>query len=96
VQRQLAAVPIVDVAFPLSTVEAEVEIPADPESMSWADMLSVARLLGSEVTGVVEGERLDAGEPSPREALGRRGLVAGHFASSRGMPAGYGLVTVRR
>ena len=45
--RQKAVLDMLDAIFPLSHAEIEVELPADPESMSWADMQRLAAQLGS-------------------------------------------------
>lgn len=50
--RQRAMLDMLDAVFPLSTVEAEIEIPADPEGMGWADMQRLALQLQQ---GVAEG-----------------------------------------
>jgi hypothetical protein len=49
--RQRAVLDMLDAVFPLSTVTAEVEVPADPESMGWADM----QRLAIQLSGVAEG-----------------------------------------
>jgi hypothetical protein len=41
-QRHKAILATVETLFPLSTVTAEVELPADPESMGWGDMQRLA------------------------------------------------------
>jgi hypothetical protein len=69
VQRQLAAVRIVDTAFPLTEVTAEIELPAsadEVEAMSWAQMQALAaRLFGAEVEGAGEAALLTTGEDDP-------------------------------
>jgi hypothetical protein len=49
--RQRAVLDMLDAVFPLSTVTAEVELPADPEAMGWADM----QRLAIQLSGVAEG-----------------------------------------
>jgi hypothetical protein len=54
--RQLGALRLLDAVLPLTTVETELELLADPETMGWEQMKALAaRLLGPEA---VEGENL--------------------------------------
>jgi hypothetical protein len=61
VQRHLSALRVVDAVFPLAEATVELEIPADPEAMGWADMQRLARLLSLDAHGV-ERIAIDAGE----------------------------------
>jgi hypothetical protein len=41
-QRQLAAARVLDAVFPMAETTVELELPTDPEAMSWADMQRLA------------------------------------------------------
>jgi hypothetical protein len=46
-QRQRAVLGMLDAVFPLAHTEVEVEIPSDPESLSWSDMQRLAAQLSA-------------------------------------------------
>ena len=48
-QRQKAVLGMLDATFPLAQTSVEIELPADPQSLSWSDMQRLAsQLLGGE------------------------------------------------
>jgi hypothetical protein len=50
-QRQKAVLGMLDAVFPLAQVSAEIELPADPEGLSWGDMQRLAGQLLGETAG---------------------------------------------
>jgi hypothetical protein len=59
VARQLAAGRVIEAVFPLAEATVEVELPADPESMSWADMQRLAARLALEESVATEIDGAD-------------------------------------
>ena len=60
--RQVAAVRLLDAVLPLSETTVEVDLLADPESMSWPDMQRLAAQLVREDSAGTEIEEIPTSE----------------------------------